>query len=61
MPLPVHRRIPIVPTPFALSRTILAHQTSFCALILDTITALSRSRYAHSIFWAPFTLVGDGG
>ncbi len=61
MLLPVHRRNPIVPTLFALGRTILAHQTCFCALVLDTITASSRSRYAHHIFWAPFTLVGDGG
>jgi hypothetical protein len=60
-PLPVRRRIPIVPTPFALSRIIFARETYFCALILDTITASSRSRYAHLIFWALFTLVSDGG
>jgi CHAT domain-containing protein len=40
---------------------ILARQISFSALILDTGMASSRSRYAHPIFWAPFTQVGDGG
>ena len=60
-PLPIRRRIPIVPMPFPLSRIVLARQTCVGALFLDMIRASSRSRNAHLIFWAPFTLVGDGG
>src|SRR5665213_542522 len=44
LPLPVCRWIAIVPTPAALSRTIRARQTCFCALFPDPITASSRSR-----------------
>jgi hypothetical protein len=44
LPLPVCRWISIVPIPSALSSTIRARQTCFCALLRDAITASSRSR-----------------
>ena len=44
LPLPVWRRIAIVPTPSALSSTIRARHTCFCGLFPDPTTVSSRSR-----------------
>jgi hypothetical protein len=44
LPLPVQRRISIVPIPSALSSTMRARQTCFCGLFPDATTASSLSR-----------------
>jgi hypothetical protein len=44
LPLPVCRRMAIVPIPSALSSTIRARHTCFCELFPDPMMASSRSR-----------------